>query len=344
MCQRTPSAGASACPATDRGIVIVGRRQRGELVGGDPAACHRLISNDPAISKGDEPRGVLGDVGLVCDQEHRDAALRIQPLEDLHDLDARARVEVAGRLVRQDDGGFVDQRPRDRHALLLAAGQLVGKVVGAVAEADGLERRAGAPCRSRRLERAAAVVEQRQLDVVERARARQQVEALEDEADLLVADARQIVARQPRHVAPSRTYWPLDRTVEAPEDVHERGLAGAGRSRDGHELAGLDVERHAAKRADLDFTDDVGLREVPNEYDRHCSLAGRAICGRILLRCAGRRAGVLEASAGSASLRSSVRQAGPSSRPSRARSPVEARRQAARSTCRRRFPVARVPA
>ena len=38
-----------------------------------------------------------------------------------------------------------------------------------------------------------AGVDQRQLDVVQRGGARQQVERLKDEADLLVADARQLV-------------------------------------------------------------------------------------------------------------------------------------------------------
>ena len=43
---------------------------------------------------------VLGDVGLVRDQHDRQP-LRVQPLEDAHHLDARAGVEVAGRLVGQ---------------------------------------------------------------------------------------------------------------------------------------------------------------------------------------------------------------------------------------------------
>ena len=45
-------------------------------------------------------------------------------------------VEVAGRLVGQDDVGVVDQRPGDGHALLLAAGELRGPVVEPVAQAD----------------------------------------------------------------------------------------------------------------------------------------------------------------------------------------------------------------
>ena len=49
-------------------------------------------------------------------------------------------VEVAGRLVGDDQRRIGDQRPRDRHALLLAAGQLVRVVVRAVGKPD--QRRA----------------------------------------------------------------------------------------------------------------------------------------------------------------------------------------------------------
>ena len=120
---------------------------------------------------------------------HRDAALLVQALEDAHHFDARPRVEVAGRLVGQQDRRVVDQRARDRDALLLAARQLVRMVIRPVARgrpASSTVGRALVPLG--RLQRVAAV-EQRQLDVVERRGPRQQVEPLEHEPDLLVADA-----------------------------------------------------------------------------------------------------------------------------------------------------------
>ena len=51
-----------------------------------------------------------------------------QAIEQGHDFHARLRVEVAGRLVREDDGRLRNQRPRNRDPLLLAAGQLGGPV------------------------------------------------------------------------------------------------------------------------------------------------------------------------------------------------------------------------
>ena len=55
------------------------------------------------------------------------------------DLGAGAGVEVAGRLVGEDDVGPARQRTRDRDALLLTARQLRRTVAEPAAEADGLD-------------------------------------------------------------------------------------------------------------------------------------------------------------------------------------------------------------
>ena len=127
-------------------------------------------------------------------------------LEQRHHLQAGVRVEVAGRLVGQDEARPVDQRAGDRHPLLLAARELAGVVVEPLAEADPLQRLRGAApaARAGRSPR----VDQRQLDVLQRGGARQQVEALEDEAERPAAHLGQRVgverARPPRRPASSR--------------------------------------------------------------------------------------------------------------------------------------------
>src|SRR5437879_11379668 len=99
-------------------------------------------------------------------------------LEDVHHLDARAAVKIARRLVGQNDGRVVQQRAGDGDALLLASGQLVRVMRGAVLQSDrgkGLERPAPA---FGRLSAPPLGVDQRQLDVLERRGAREEVEAL----------------------------------------------------------------------------------------------------------------------------------------------------------------------
>src|SRR5690606_28686260 len=108
----------------------------------------------------------------------------------------RAAVERAGGLVAEEDRGFGDQRARDGHPLLLPARELARHVVRPVREAHALERSGGARLRVRD-----AAVEQRKLDVLRRGEARQEVEALEHEADVSVAHARELVLGELARVA-----------------------------------------------------------------------------------------------------------------------------------------------
>ena len=57
-----------------------------------------------------------------------------------HDLRAGVAVEVAGRLVGEDERRLGDERPSDRDSLLLAAARAPRFVVDPVAEAQALER------------------------------------------------------------------------------------------------------------------------------------------------------------------------------------------------------------
>jgi len=139
-----------------------GRRQRSfrlyyPLVGDDPAVAHR----QDATRKG-------GDVGLVSDDDDGQALFAIERGQCLHDLVRRARIEIAGRLVCKQEARRVDQSPGDRDALLLAAGELAGRVALALAEAENPQccprplqpRRSVSQSRSR--------VVQRQPDILDR--------------------------------------------------------------------------------------------------------------------------------------------------------------------------------
>ena len=151
-----------------------------------------------AVAHQDHSPGELGDVGLVGDQHHGDPALA-ERLEDGQHFEAGVRIEIAGGLVAQDELRRADQRPGDGHALLLAARELVRGVVLAIGEAHLGQGLAGPAAALGRRDRR---IEQRELDVLHRAGAGEEVEALEDEADGSVANPGELVAREPRHVAP----------------------------------------------------------------------------------------------------------------------------------------------
>ncbi len=107
-----------------------------------------------------------------------------------------------------------------------------------------------------------ARVDERQLDVVQRRRARQQVEGLEHEADLAVADRGELVVVHLRDDLAAQHVAALARRVEAADQVHQRRLARSGGAHHRDVLARLDLEAHAAQRVDLLGAHLVGAPEV----------------------------------------------------------------------------------
>ena len=116
---------------------------------GVPAMPAVLELNDAAADP-------LDQLAIVGRDQHRRAA-RVDVAEQVHDLERQIGIEVAGRLVGQHEVRLVDERARDRHALLLAARQFLGQRVQAVLQADPLQHLVGpAPLLLDRLARARA--------------------------------------------------------------------------------------------------------------------------------------------------------------------------------------------
>ena len=137
-------------------------------------------------------------------------------------------------------------RGRSRRA---AAGRRRARpaVAAAVGEADA--RRA-----ARRARRAVGLARRRSRAAGRRSPPRvsigQQVEGLEDEADVAAAQLGQRLVAHRGDVLAADVDGALGRAVEAGEQVHQRRLAGARRAHDGGELAGGDVQRDAAQGVD----------------------------------------------------------------------------------------------
>src|SRR4029079_17974225 len=89
----------------------------------------------PALERDHALAHLVDHLAVVRDHEDRRAGA-IDAVEELHDPDARVGVEVPGRLVADEERRVVDDGPRDRDALLLAAGELVGERVHLVRETD----------------------------------------------------------------------------------------------------------------------------------------------------------------------------------------------------------------
>src|SRR5262245_54341309 len=88
----------------------------------------RSVVDDPAVAEADDAVAVGGVLLRVRDLDDRHA-LGVERLEEAHDLAPLVGVEVAGRLVGEQQLGFRDERPGDADELLLAARELVREEV-----------------------------------------------------------------------------------------------------------------------------------------------------------------------------------------------------------------------
>ena len=181
------------------------------------------------------------------DEDHR-VPLLVELLEEAQHLPASAGVQGAGGLVGQDDGGLPRQRPGDGHPLLLAAGELAGKVLPFVGKAHPLQ---GADRPLPALLGGDAGVQQRKLHILLHRQLWDQVVLLEDKAQHLVADLRLLVIVHGGHVGTAQMVSAGGRHIQTADDVHGRGFAGTGLAHDGHKLPGVDGDIHPVQGVNL---------------------------------------------------------------------------------------------
>ncbi len=170
----------------------------------------------------------------------------LRRLEEREHLEARTRVEVAGRLVGEEERRIGHERASDGDALLLTAGELARRVMHAVGERHRRREplRARAPLAQRRTPRycsgsstfSSAVVRGSRLNpwkMKPMSRLRTMARASLLRAPTSISDEHVRAARRP---------------VEAAEDVHQRRLARAALPDDGDELAVVDGDVDVAQR------------------------------------------------------------------------------------------------
>ena len=82
-----------------------------------------------AVAKSDCARAAFGHVAIMRDDQDRRPESSMQIVDQRENLRAVWRVEIACRLIGQQDRRIHGQRARDRNPLPLAAGEFVGQVI-----------------------------------------------------------------------------------------------------------------------------------------------------------------------------------------------------------------------
>ena len=168
----------------------------------------------------------------------------VQVEQELPDLPSARAIEVAGRLIGEEQHWLQHQRPSDGDALPFPAGQLGGPMLQPLAEADALQQLA-----RERLElgRVPLTDQCGNEDVFQHGALRQEVMVLKDETDVPVAVVGEAAFAEGERILAVEPHGAGSRPVERAEDVQQRALARAGRPHDGEGVAALHLQADAAQ-------------------------------------------------------------------------------------------------
>ena len=196
------------------------------------------------LQDGDPVAQAQGLVQIVGDEDDGLVQFRLQSQQLVLHFMADERIQGGERLVHQQDLGVRGQRAGQTHALLHAAGKLVGILGLETGQADLLQPVARALVA---LGPAHALHRQPVGGVVQHRAVRQQAEALEHHAHLALAEAFQFARLQADHVHPvdqDLTGAGLDQAVEVPD---QRRLARPRQPHDDVDVAFLDRQADVAQ-------------------------------------------------------------------------------------------------
>ncbi len=259
-----------------------------------------------------DPRGAARELEIVGHDHEGRSRLAVEREQQVRHRAPSLAIEIAGRLVREEQPRAAGERARDADPLLLAAGELRGIVIHAGSEAHPREQIAGARVRLG-LRRAIGQELERHEHVLESGERRYQMKTLEHEAHALGAQRGPgvLVEVVERHAVEADT--PLTGAIETGEQPEERRLAAPRGPEHGDDLAGGDVEVHAfedgERRAPSGTA--IALGEIPGDdhgmmwkgrrSERYWLAGLRAAASLLLLGNPGCDAGGSAADAGSRS-------------------------------------------
>ena len=140
---------------------------------------------------------------------------------------------------------IIDQSSGYGHTLPLSARQLIGLMIGPVAQSDGLKIMTG-PLQP--LSASHAGINQRQSDVFQCGNTRKQIEILKDKPYLFIARSGQFIITESGYLLAVQLIRAFRRAIQTAEDIHQRRFARAGRPHQRGKLPPVDIGRNAIER------------------------------------------------------------------------------------------------
>ena len=181
--------------------------------------------------------------------------------KQFHHLAATVAVERGSGFVGQDQARFIGQRPCHGNALLLAAGERIGQVVGAVADAQIVKQlHRPLPCNA-----CGCVIDfQRDLHILQGGKKRNQIGLLEYEAEMMSSEGAQVNLRvftvHDQFTADDDS--PRGRRIDECHCREQRGFTGAAWAQQRDDFATGDAECHVVQGDNLGLTVTIDLSQA----------------------------------------------------------------------------------
>ena len=205
----------------------------------------RHVGNDLPVFEFDDAVCIrLGEFPVVRDDD--DELFFGKLFERIKHLRARCRVKRARRLIRHDDLGLLDERPRDGDALLLPARERVGLAVGIPLHVDHGQQLVDA-----RLVAGFSLQFERKGDVLPHRQFVEDVVLLEDEADVGIAVGIEVAPRKVLGRLAFDDDLALVGRVQPARHVEEGALPAPRSPEQKHHARFGEIERHMIERVDF---------------------------------------------------------------------------------------------
>ena len=199
----------------------------------------------------------------------------VEHLEEPEHLGCGLAVEVARRLVRENERGLVGECPGDGHALALTPRECRREVVGPIGEAHPVEQLPGSLPRE---SRSASSKEDGEFDILLGGELLHEVERLEDKANVLLPHHGERALREPVDAASTEPQltggWP----IEPAEQMKERRLATPAGPHHHEGFTARDIEVDPVDSSDQSGASAIVLAQTAGTNDgrlgtAHCVVA-----------------------------------------------------------------------
>lgn len=194
-------------------------------------------------------------------EDQRGAVLAVKRKQQVGNPISGFTVKVTGGLIGKQDFGTAVERPRQRHALLLTAGKLRGKMVETFPQTELFQQR----LRMRAAFTAVFTAQQRrEFDVFQRVQGRDQHEGLEDKTNVTRAQRGPRLFIKLVQRLPDKVNLAAAAVVQTGQNRQQRGLAGTGFANQRDGFSAFDNEFNSSKDGKLVFPLTDGLLKMMN--------------------------------------------------------------------------------